>query len=612
MEIHVGISAVSAPPAVALIPSPELLFGLMLAAALIGGYLARAVRVPRVVGFLLAGVVLHVALGALAGGGEDGESARALRAAAEPLTAIKDLALGLILFTIGGVFERSRLRSAGASILRISAFETALTAIMVFSGCTLFAVVTQREYGAGENIALCVLLAMAAIATAPAATLFVLQEYEAKGSITDTILGLTGVNNVVCIVLFHVTFLILTAFGVIQSSAPVAHHVVAALATTVFGSVGLGLLCGTLLSILHAKLPVGETVVVFFAMFLLLGSGEKWLIDAYGLAYNFLLTAVVTGAVFANVGVDPQKLTDALRSVGAPILAGFFVIAGYGLHISDLADMGWIGGMYVLCRFFGKSVGCKLGLAWAKAPVGVDGRLGSALLCQAAVVIGLASFVERNWDSELARRFSTVVLGSVVLFEMIGPLFVKRCVVYGGEVKAISLLRRVGSATEGASIVRMTLQSLVRLFRPVATASRGATEPASVKHVMRTNVQLIPAAAAFDEVLHLIERSTYSHFPVVTEDGDFAGVIHFSDIRNMIYDPTVRDLVTAVDLADADAAIAPMDMPLTEALDVLTAADVGVIAVVEHRDSRRVVGVAELRDVLKALHVVQKSARIGN
>lgn len=128
-----------------------------------------------------------------------------------------------------------------------------------------------------------------------------------------------------------------------------------------------------------------------------------------------------------------------------------------------------------------------------------------------------------------------------------------------------------------------------------------------VEHIMRTNVHFIHASATFDEVLHFVERSTYSHFPVVYEDGEFMGVIHFSDIRDVIYDPTLSRLVTAVDLVDPDSATVPMDMTLTDLLDVFTGQNVGVLPVVERGGSKQIVGVVEQRDLLRALHVSQDS-----
>ena len=103
-------------------------------------------------------------------------------------------------------------------------------------------------------------------------------------------------------------------------------------------------------------------------------------------------------------------------------------------------------------------------------------------------------------------------------------------------------------------------------------------------------------------MLHFIERSTYSHFPVVHEDGEFAGVVHFSDVRDVIYDPALSGLVTAVDLADPDSAVVPMDMKLGDLLKLFTSKNVAVLPVAERRESNRIVGIVEQRDLLRALH----------
>ncbi len=585
------------------IPGPGLLFGLMLGAAIVGGYAARLVHLPRVVGFLLGGVALRVLLHGVSGATEGGPAQQALEVAAEPLKAVRDLALGLILFTIGGVFERSKLRAVWRHVLKISVAEIGLVVLFVFTGCALVALLTRPAPGIAQNLVLALMLAAAAVATAPAATLFVLQEYEAKGPITDSVLTLTGVNNVVCIVLFHSTFLVLASLGLINTTGRLAEHLWLALALTTIGSVALGVVGGTLISVVHARLRLSETLLFFFAVFFLLGAGEQWLWAHKGVSFNFLLTALVMGGVFANIAIDSQKLESTLRTVGLPIFAGFFVIAGYDLHLGDLTQMGWLGGVYVACRFAGKALGGRQGVRWAGGPDRADGRLGPALLCQAAVVIGLASFVKDNWASELASQFATIVLGSVVVFELVGPLLVKRCAVQAGEVKATTLLGRVGAFTEGTSIVRSMLRSLARLVGWHFAAESTEPETLLVRHIMRTNVQFIRAAATFDEVLHEIERSTYSHFPVVQDNGEFSGVIHFSDVRDVIYDPSLSALVTAVDLADPDSRPVPADMPLPDLLDQFTQQNVSALPVVEQGDTKRIVGLVEQRDLLKALHL---------
>ena len=588
-------------------PSPGLLFGLMLLAAIAGGYAARWVHVPRVVGFLVGGVALRQLLLFLLVPEAGEHQEQLLNSARIPLKAIQDLALGLILFTIGSVFQRSQIKAAGPRVLKISLLEVSLVALFVFVCCAAVGLVAQREFAFGENILLALLLALAAIATAPAATLFVLQEYDAKGPITDTILGLTGINNILCIVLFYSVFFVLAAAGGIESAGSLSKNLWLVLGATTVGSVVLGVICGTLISIIHAKLPLAETALIFFALFILLGAGEQWFLEHVGLSFNFLLTALVIGGIFANVAIDSQKLAAALRTMGSPIFAGFFVLAGYDLHLSELTHLGWLGGAYIAARAAGKILGGRLGVRWAGAPQRAEGRLGAALLCQAAVVIGLASFVTDNWNSPLAERFATVILGSVVVFELIGPLLVKRNVVQGGEVKATSLLRRGGRTAEGGGIARLTVRSLLRLFGIRHTYKPEEGRAMQVKDIMRTNVQFIHASDNLVDVLQFIERSTYNHFTVIDENDEFAGVIHFSDVRDVMYDPVMRDLVTAVDLADWNATVVPMEMSVDQLLEVFTRENVGVFPVVEQPDHKHIVGVVEQRDLLQALHLSRLS-----
>ena len=587
----------------ALIPQPGLLFGLMLVAAILGGYAARRVRVPRVVGFLLFGVVLKLVLHRVLDPEGTAENAQLWDAAERTLRPIKDLALGLILFSIGGVFETRHLKSVGARLLKISLAEIALTGVLVFGGCALALVATQREHGAVVYLPLALLLGLAAIATAPAATLLVLREYDAKGPMTDTILSLTGVNNVVCIVLFYVTFLVLSAGGVIATDFGDRSTIWLPLLMTLVGSLVLGIVLGAGISIVHSKVPIAETILIFFAVFIVLGNGEKWLLEHWGTSYNFLLTALVMGAVFANVALDPEKLEAPIKLVGVPIFAGFFVMAGYELRLTDLPQIGVVGVAYILCRFAAKWYGCRIGSRWAGAADTVRPYVGLGLLCQAAVVIGLADYVGHHWTHPLGKTFVTIVLGSVVIFELVGPLLVKWTVVHTGEVKAISLLRRrTPVAAEGVSITRLTLDALLRTFGLAPKASASSTEPLQVKHILRTNIRFLRAGATLDEVLHFTEHSRYNHFPVIDDDDQLLGVIHFSDLRDMIYDPSLRDLLTAVDMADPNVRAVPMEMPIRELLDAFQEeGTVGALPVVAKAGSRRLLGVVEQRDLLRAL-----------
>ena len=83
--------------------------GLILMFALVAGHLTQAVRLPEVTGYILAGI----ALGPSALGWVSEENLQAIEV-------LSEVALGLILFSIGAVFERRMLVRAGSRGSRAS------------------------------------------------------------------------------------------------------------------------------------------------------------------------------------------------------------------------------------------------------------------------------------------------------------------------------------------------------------------------------------------------------------------------------------------------------------------------------------------------------------
>jgi len=622
------------------VPSPGLLLGLMLFFGIAFAYAARLVRIPRVIGYMLAGIMLkglivwyvrpavveharthppYAEIVVQAGGA----LAQAQREADRPLATlsiISDLALGVILFTIGGVFESRHLRRVGARIGRLSAAEVGLTILAVFLTCGLVMLFVGSG-GLAERFGLALLFGVAAAATAPAATLLVLQEYQAKGPTTDAMLTLVGLNNIASIVLFHVLFLLLCAAGAIETGPAPGRIVWLDLVVTTAGSVVLGLVVGVIISVAYARLPLGEALLIFIGFLLALGAGRDWLTNQWHLSFNFLLTCLFVGATFANVAMDPERFHTTLEAISLPLFAAFFVLAGYDLHVDQLRHLGLLGGVYVAFRVVGKVVGGWLGARWAGLGAEVKPALGLGMLCQAGVAIGLAKFLRESWGQvdpasgvfvphELTNNFYTVILGSVVVFELVGPLLTRSVVVRAGEVKAIQLMRRPRAvAAEARSATGMILHALLRMLGLAGRVQGAPAEVLTTRHIMRTNVKLLRSSATFDEVLHFIERSPFNDFAVVNENDQLVGLINLADIRDIIYDPAVRELVTAVDLVEPDCPYALVDQPLTELLDQFHRVNVGCLPVVESPQSRKVVGMVEQRDLLRALHLTNQNTR---
>jgi len=94
--------------------------GLILMSALLAGHLAQLARVPEVTGYLLVGVLIGPATLDLI--------------SHENITTLgflSDVALGLILFNIGSIFEASNFRQVGPGVVRVTLWEATLAFVLV-------------------------------------------------------------------------------------------------------------------------------------------------------------------------------------------------------------------------------------------------------------------------------------------------------------------------------------------------------------------------------------------------------------------------------------------------------------------------------------------------
>ncbi len=159
--------------------------GAVILLGLLGGKFARSIKLPKVSGYLIAGVII-------------GPSVLGLISieTVQSLSIVSDIALGLIMFAIGGVFEIHHIKSVGNKALWLTIGQS--VGAMVF---TTFAL-----YFAGLSFYISLLISTIGIATAPAASLLVVREYEAKGDFTDTFITIVATSNIVCILIFELVF----------------------------------------------------------------------------------------------------------------------------------------------------------------------------------------------------------------------------------------------------------------------------------------------------------------------------------------------------------------------------------------------------------------------
>ena len=159
------------------------------------------------------------------------------------------------------------------------------------------------------------------------------------------------------------------------------------------------------------------------------------------LGLSALIANMCTGAVLVNLAARNRRVFAALEPITAPVFALFFILAGAELDLSVVGQglVVVLGLVYLAARFAGKMAGVTVGSLVVRAPANVRRYLGFCLFPQAGVAIGLAMVVQGSAlfvDApeavrEMLRLLTNVVLFSVFVNELIGPLISRFGIVRG-------------------------------------------------------------------------------------------------------------------------------------------------------------------------------------
>lgn len=382
--------------------------GLILLLALMAGHLVKVLRIPEVTGYILVGV----ALGPSMLGWLSQENLAALGV-------LSEVALGLILFSVGAVFESSLFRRIGRQVLFVTVFESAAAAVLVTGGA----------WALEQPWPVALLLGTIAIATAPASTLMVIRECDSAGPLTDGLLGIIAVNNLLC----------MTVFGLVVATIDLTTNVAGLAVTDILyrsawwflwqlvGSVALGYLMGLLLAGWSSHVKESGERLILLAGALLFCIGVSRALDL-----SALVTSLAVGATMVNLSDRSRHLFGALSNTDPPFYAMFFVIAGAELDVAQIPAMGALGLVYVIGRAAGKFAGARIA-GWQ---LGLEPRvqkfLGFGIQAQAGLAVGLTLAVNSRYP-QYAPVVSTVVLSSVAIFEVLGPASTRFALVRSGE-----------------------------------------------------------------------------------------------------------------------------------------------------------------------------------
>ena len=400
-----------------------------LIAGLLMSRLAKAINLPAVTSYLVAGLLLGpFFLGrlGLSGFGIGFETLEQV----DSYSIITQVALGFIAFVIGNEFRLSSLESMGKQAITVGILQAVVTTAMVDIVLVILHLIRPDVI----SMASAITLGAIAAATAPAATLMVVKQYKADGPLTHLLLMVVAIDDAVGLVLFSASFGIANALE--QGRVDLISVLVEPIVEIVF-SLGLGAIAGFCLNQLEVYFHSRSKRMSLSVAFVLLTVGLSMVTFDIGpvhCGFSLLLVCMMTGTVFCNICSTSDELMDRLDRWVSPINILFFVLSGAELDLKILSNpmVLLIGVVYIAARSLGKITGSYTSCRLTKCSPSIQKYLGITLLPQAGVALGMAAEAAELSDGHMVRN---VVLFSVLVYELVGPTLTKMSLTAAGEIR---------------------------------------------------------------------------------------------------------------------------------------------------------------------------------
>lgn len=274
-----------------------------------------------------------------------------------------------------------------------------------------------------------------ALATAPAPALSIVNEFHTRGPVTDTLLPMAVLDDVVGIAVFF-TVNSFAARQVSGGAVPVYMIPVMIFMPVLIG-VFFGIPAGMLLKLSRGRTGIMGILTVGITLTVLAG----WFLNTRvltGITLNYMLMGVAFSASYANM-VREERLGE-INSAFSPILNVSLLAAvadlGTPLNFRLILGAGWYTFIYIAARAFGKYFGARTGAKITGMPVTVRKYLGLTLLPHSGVSLvftGIVCSVLSPAEPALAEIVQGTIAAAAVLNEIIAVIVAKKGFELAGE-----------------------------------------------------------------------------------------------------------------------------------------------------------------------------------
>lgn len=398
-------------------PTSLFLFGILLLVADTLGALAHDLRVPRIVGYIVAGAVLGPSLTGLVPAG-----------VLHDMGMMKSLALGLIGLLAGAELRIDDLRQRWRAVLAILTFQAVFVGLAVIPTMVLLRPwLPFPPMAFGAFLAVAALFAVMMMANSPMVVLAILSEGHSGGPLAKTSLTVVLVADVLVIFLFTVA---MSGVSIATGVAGEAHGagMFLGLSKEIGGSILAGAILGAVLT-LYVRYVKRE--LVLFAVVVVFASAAA----AEALHFELLLSLVVAGFLFENVApVRAEPLLRALESIATPVFVVFFALTAAELALGSFASLWPVVLILVLVRGGAVWGANRLGARVGQAEPVVERQGWTGLIPQAGITLGFAAIVAQDFPA-IGAGLQALTVGVVTVNSTVGPILFRRALGRAGELE---------------------------------------------------------------------------------------------------------------------------------------------------------------------------------
>lgn len=332
---------------------------------------------------------------------------------------------------IGREIKFKKIMKSGKQILGITFIQSISTFIFVSS---VFLMVFSL---CGFPLYMSFLFGGIALATAPAPALSIINEYKTKGPVTETLIPLAAIDDVIGVIIF---FSVISIIGAVYGASGLNPIVII---LVVFIPFILGALFGV---IAKSMINSSKNHFIKFNIFLAMLSVsvlagimlEKKLLMGFNI--NYLLVGMSFCIIIANY-IDETSFEKILSSYD-PILAVSLILVivnlGMPLDYRKVGGAGVFTAVYILSRAIGKIGGAYIGGRVTNADSKVTKYLGFTLLPHSGVSLvftGIATKVLLNINPPLADMLSGTIVAAAIINEIVAVILAKNGFKMAGEIK---------------------------------------------------------------------------------------------------------------------------------------------------------------------------------